>query len=93
MGGTISFVDNLPHGTVMTLRIPQSCTPATATAATDDSSTAADSSTATATATASSTELSSEAGGNLLVAAVAEPTAADNEALLRTKRILVSATA
>jgi hypothetical protein len=85
MGGTISFIDNVPHGTVMTLRIPQMHTSEAVTAATDVSSTTADSTTATAV---NSDELSSEAIGNLL-RAPPEPTAADNEALLRTKRILV----
>jgi hypothetical protein len=90
MGGTISFVDNVPHGTVMTLRIPQSYKPDAVTAvADDDSSTAADST--TATAAASSNELSSEAVVSSLAVAPAESTAADNEMLLRTKRILVIA--
>jgi hypothetical protein len=89
MGGSISFTDNVPHGTVMLLRIPKQpppvapAAPAT-TAGTTDAAAATGSDTTAGAAVDDGDSDSSDEQLQLSPAA-----AADNEALLRTKRILV----
>jgi hypothetical protein len=96
MGGSISFTDNVPHGTVMLLRIPHhppSLTAAAAAAA-SNSTTAAATSDTTGTAIADScngTRSRSSTAGSSASFDDAQAATADNEALLRTKRVLVSA--
>jgi hypothetical protein len=76
MGGTVGFVDNAPHGTVMTLRLPavqQSCGV-----------------TVTSEATSEATSGQTSAADAGAAAAAAAESACDYADMLRDKRILVS---
>jgi hypothetical protein len=109
MGGSISFTDNVPHGTVMVLRIPQRQAPAAAAppaaaAAAATPTTAATAAAATAAtpaaAAVSSTEQTASSTGSceqstelpLPLPPLSKAAVAENERLLRTKRVLVRAT-
>jgi pyruvate/2-oxoglutarate dehydrogenase complex dihydrolipoamide acyltransferase (E2) component len=109
MGGSISFTDNVPRGTVMVLRIPQQQASAAAAAAAAAAATAA-AAAAAAAATAAAAEAPPAAAGvssaeqtrssfssceestELPQPPLSQAAVAENERLLRTKRVLVRAT-
>jgi hypothetical protein len=83
MGGTVGFVDNAPHGTVMTLRLPavqQSCGVTVTSEATSE---------ATSGQTLAA-DAALSAGAAAAAAAAAAESACDYADMLRDKRILVS---
>jgi hypothetical protein len=102
MGGSISFTDNVPRGTVMVLRIPQQQASAAAAAAAPPELVAA---AAAATTTAAepaaaavavssaehthSSTSSCEESTELPQPPLSQAAVAENERLLRTKRVLV----
>jgi hypothetical protein len=92
----VSFVDNVPHGTVMTLRIPQQQAVDSATVAVAAPAAAApaeftpSSISTTANSAGSNYDEHSNAPLTRMHQTVLEATAAADEMLLRTKHILVS---
>jgi DNA uptake protein ComE-like DNA-binding protein len=100
MGGTVGFVDNAPHGTVMTLRVPtrleplpaaqQQCQQQQLQVYQDDAARRVTSATAAATAgTAAAAAAATAATAAAAAATVADCTDALGD-VLKVKRVLVS---